>query len=104
MSHQNCCRPPNRSLARRSLNGARWIVPGAILAIVPKCPLCLAAYIAAGAGIGVSLTAATYMRLSLIILCAASLLVVTVRYLRSFVIPRNSALTARQGGSPRHKI
>jgi len=48
------------------------IIPVVILAVLPKCPACLAAYVALGAGIGLSLTAATYLRLSLVVACVAS--------------------------------
>jgi hypothetical protein len=64
--------PP--SLLRRSLDLSAKAVPLAILAALPKCPACLAAYVALGTGIGLSLTAATYLRLSLIVVCVASLI------------------------------
>jgi hypothetical protein len=65
--------PHRRSFTRRSLDLTAKIVPVAVLAVLPKCPACLAAYVALGTGIGLSLTAATCIRLSLVVLCAASL-------------------------------
>jgi hypothetical protein len=70
--------------ARRYLNRARWIVPSVILALLPKCPACLAAYIAIGTGLGLSVTAAAYVRMVLLITCAASLSYLVVTRLRPF--------------------
>jgi hypothetical protein len=52
---------------------ARCIVPSAILALLPKCPACLAAYLAMGSGMGISVVAAGYVRAGLIGLSAVSL-------------------------------
>src|SRR5450432_4142148 len=54
-------------------SGARWLVPTTILALLPKCPMCFAAYVALGTGMGVSVSTATYLRLLLVIVCVASL-------------------------------
>ena len=54
-------------------------VPTGILALLPKCPMCLAAYITAVTGAGVSVAAASRLRTAAIVACAASLLLLTIR-------------------------
>ena len=62
-----------RRLAGRCLDAAAWIIPGGVLAVLPKCPACLAAYLAVGTGIGISTSTATHLRMLLLTLCVASL-------------------------------
>jgi hypothetical protein len=64
----------NKKPGRRYLSFSRWIVPGVMFALVPKCPLCLAAYVALGTGVSLSLHTATWIRWIIIILCVGSFL------------------------------
>jgi hypothetical protein len=73
----------------KALAYLRWLVPGAILALLPKCPACLAAYVAVSTGIGLSLPAATNIRLFLMVACATALCYLVTRKLRRILMPAN---------------
>ena len=85
--------PP--TFARRCLDIASWFVPSAILTLLPKCPACLAAYVAVGTGVGLSFSAATHLRASLMMLCIALLLYFGVRALGRFVPVKAALLRAK---------
>jgi hypothetical protein len=73
-----CCK-----VARRSGEIAGWILPGAILALLPKCPMCLAAYLMVATGISISVAAAVSMRAFLVACCVSSVVLLGRRHIRN---------------------
>jgi hypothetical protein len=73
--------PSGRSITARAPGFIRWLLPVSILALMPKCPVCLAAYIALGTGIGFSVTTATWLRTGLITGCVAALIYLAAKLL-----------------------
>jgi len=65
--------PRKRSLFRRGARRTSWMLPSIMLVLMPKCPICLAAYIALLTGISIPITIAACLRWFLIALCLAAL-------------------------------
>ena len=83
--HETTTDATRTTFTRRVRELAGWIVPAAGLALVPKCPACLAAYLAIGTGVGVSVPTATYLRMILIITFVASLSYLAARRISAFI-------------------
>ncbi len=99
MPAHTCCHAISRqskanpSPFRRATSTAKWILPSAGLVLMPKCPMCLAGYIAFATGLGVSFETAHWFRSALIWSCIGSLTLFTALTLRR-LLPR-----CRAGGA-----
>ena len=68
-----------RSCCKGGAEVAGWVVPGATLALLPKCPACVAGYVALASGVGVSFSTAAYIRTALVVACVFVLVFVAAR-------------------------
>lgn len=80
----------SKGTLRRGISAWGWLLPGGLLVLMPKCPVCLAAYVALFTGVGISIPAASGLRLGLMIACGAALLLLAFLYFRRFQASRNS--------------
>jgi hypothetical protein len=80
MSGQCCLagREP-RPLARRLSKATASILPAALLMLMPKCPLCLAAWLTIATGVSFSATGAAWLRWSITLLWLGALAVMIWR-------------------------
>jgi hypothetical protein len=81
---------------RRVRSAAAWAFPSVALALLPKCPMCIVAYLAIGGGLGVSLSTATHLRSALVWLCWSALAVLAARVVIRFRSGTNSLAAVRQ--------
>jgi hypothetical protein len=85
-------------LIRRIRKAAGWIAPSVGLVLLPKCPICLATYLALATGVGVSLTTASYLRTAFELLCLGSLGYLAARRLPSLIAWLRETGSARKSG------
>lgn len=78
---------PGLNRAFRSL--ARWGPPVAVLALVPKCPACVAGYVLLLTGVGISMPAAAAVRWALIAASVAAIAYLVIRTVRRAIVPGN---------------
>lgn len=76
--------PP--SLTKRGTSLLGWLLPTTMLALMPKCPVCVAAYVAMFTGFGLSVAVATWLRSGMIALCVGLLMWMAWRLVRRLVL------------------
>ncbi|MBV8135496.1 MAG: hypothetical protein JO121_07640 [Deltaproteobacteria bacterium] len=95
MENQCCAVRPRHSPVRGRLGGlAGWLGSAAGLALMPKCPACIAAYLALGTGVGISLSAAAHLRTAFMVAGIGLLVGFTVLLLRGSFLSRHQRFRA----------
>ena len=87
MNTHHCCEHARSEIfARRCLDVAGWLVPSAVLVLMPKCPACFAAYVAIGTGLGISVATAAHLRLLFTTLAVGSLVLFAAAHTRRLMV------------------
>jgi hypothetical protein len=99
-----CCTGEGRSRPARRLSGAvASVLPGAVLVLLPKCPLCLAAWLTvAMGGVAVSARLAEQLRSAIAVFWAVALAVAGIQVVRRRLF--RSADRATVGMAPAHVL
>jgi len=87
--NSNCCCQKNPRTGRDEHNQRAglhrvkkafgWIIPGALLVLMPKCPMCLAAYVALGTGLTISYSSAHILMRAITAICIGALALCLIR-------------------------
>jgi hypothetical protein len=75
-------------LLRRAWRGIQWLFPAALLVLMPKCPLCVAAYVALFTGIGISVSTARWIQGLMLTFCLTALAWLAMRHRHSWKLSR----------------
>ena len=67
------------SLKKRGAKTAGWVLPSAVMVLMPKCPACVVAYVAIVTGAGISVSAAAHLRVLVLVVCVATLVCMVVK-------------------------
>lgn len=81
MSAACCAVPQNRRKARRWFGVGGSVGPGVLLVLLPKCPACVAAYLAVFTGAGLAGPVAEYLRPVMAVVFAASVIYIVAERL-----------------------
>ena len=82
-------------LLRLAWRSIQWLFPATLLVLMPKCPLCVAAYVAFFTGIGISVATARCLQIMMEVCCLASLAYLAVRYTNQFFQRSNNVHRTR---------
>lgn len=96
------CRPAIPS--RRTTRSVGFLASSAVLFLMPKCPACVAAYVALATGLSISTRSASRLQSALVILCCAMLLFTVQRAIVRFLKPMRFAPTDKHGTAPDHGL
>jgi len=93
--------PRHSSRWRRVSEVAGWVFPSATLVLLPKCPVCMAVYVALISGVGISVGSASKLRTLLLILSVAILLCLSLWRLWRLAFRNEVFSTAQPNSSTR---
>lgn len=73
-----------KSNSHKLMQAIAFVVPSALLVLIPKCPMCLAAYLAIMTGIELSVSGASHLQLALTTICLGTICLTIVAHLIQF--------------------
>jgi hypothetical protein len=86
---------------RRTRGAAAFALPSVALTLVPKCPMCIAAWLAIGGGFGISISTAAHLRTAMVWLCWSVLVLlgarVAMRFRSRSILRSGSGLHSSRG-------